>query len=95
VLQHLKGDKVIVFKKKRRKGYKKRNGHRQYLTQILIEGICATGGNKATPKKEATPVVETAEEVVAPKKVKATKATKSIEEVAAAPKKTKKTDSQE
>ena len=39
VLQHLKGDKVIVFKKKRRKGYKKRNGHRQYLTQILIEGI--------------------------------------------------------
>jgi large subunit ribosomal protein L21 len=95
VLQHLKGDKVIVFKKKRRKGYKKRNGHRQYLTQILIEGISTTGGKKATPKKEATPVVETAEEVVAPKKVKATKATKSIEEVAAAPKKTKKTDSQE
>jgi large subunit ribosomal protein L21 len=41
VLQHLKGDKVIVFKKKRRKGYKKRNGHRQYLTQIVIEGIVA------------------------------------------------------
>ncbi|MFV0553345.1 MAG: 50S ribosomal protein L21 [Mangrovibacterium sp.] len=39
VLDHLKGDKVIVFKKKRRKGYKKRNGHRQYLTQILIESI--------------------------------------------------------
>jgi large subunit ribosomal protein L21 len=43
VLQHLKGDKVIVFKKKRRKGYKKKNGHRQSLTQILIEGI--TSGN--------------------------------------------------
>ncbi|MET0759066.1 MAG: 50S ribosomal protein L21 [Flavobacterium sp.] len=53
VLQHLKGDKVIVFKKKRRKGYKKRNGHRQYLTQIVIEGISATGGTKkAAPKTE-------------------------------------------
>ena len=39
VLSHLKGDKVIVFKKKRRKGYKKRNGHRQYLSQIQIENI--------------------------------------------------------
>ncbi len=39
VLKHLQGDKVIVFKKKRRKGYKKKNGHRQALTQILVEGI--------------------------------------------------------
>jgi large subunit ribosomal protein L21 len=39
VLRHLKGDKVIVFKKKRRKGYKKKNGHRQSFTQILIEKI--------------------------------------------------------
>ncbi|MFV0521656.1 MAG: 50S ribosomal protein L21 [Mangrovibacterium sp.] len=39
VLDHLKGDKVIVFKKKRRKGYKKKNGHRQYLTQIQIQSI--------------------------------------------------------
>ena len=39
VLKHLQGDKVIVFKKKRRKGYKKKNGHRQALTQIVIEGI--------------------------------------------------------
>ena len=39
ILGHLKGDKVIVFKKKRRKGYKKKNGHRQQLTKILIEGI--------------------------------------------------------
>jgi large subunit ribosomal protein L21 len=37
----MKGDKVIVFKKKRRKGYKVRNGHRQYLTQIQIESIKA------------------------------------------------------
>ena len=39
VLEHLKGKKVIVFKKKRRKGYIKKNGHRQYLTQIKIEEI--------------------------------------------------------
>ncbi len=39
VLRHLKGDKVIVFKKKRRKGYKKKNGHRQFLTQIEITSI--------------------------------------------------------
>ncbi len=39
VLEHLKGEKVIVFKKKRRKGYRKKNGHRQYLTKIEIESI--------------------------------------------------------
>ena len=41
ILNHLKGDKVIVFKKKRRKGYQKLNGHRQALTQIQIESINA------------------------------------------------------
>ena len=39
ILSHLKGDKVLVFKKKRRKGYQKLNGHRQYLTRIQIEDI--------------------------------------------------------
>lgn len=39
ILDHVKGDKVIVFKKKRRKGYKKKNGHRQQYTKILIEDI--------------------------------------------------------
>ncbi len=39
ILRHLKDDKIIVFKKKRRKGYKVKNGHRQYLTQVLIEDI--------------------------------------------------------
>lgn len=39
ILNHLKGDKVIVFKKKRRKGYRKKNGHRQYLSQIQISEI--------------------------------------------------------
>jgi large subunit ribosomal protein L21 len=41
VLSHLKGDKVLVFKKKRRKGYQKLNGHRQQFTQIQIETISA------------------------------------------------------
>jgi large subunit ribosomal protein L21 len=39
IMDHLKGDKVIVFKKKRRKGYQKLNGHRQYLTKIKINTI--------------------------------------------------------
>ena len=39
ILDHVKGDKVIVFKKKRRKGYKKKNGHRQDFTKVLIENI--------------------------------------------------------
>ncbi|MVO08975.1 50S ribosomal protein L21 [Flavobacterium sp. TP390] len=62
VLKHLKGDKVIVFKKKRRKGFKKKNGHRQSLTQIIIESIVASGSapKKAAPKKEAAPKAEKA-----------------------------------
>ncbi|MEM6523876.1 MAG: 50S ribosomal protein L21 [Bacteroidota bacterium] len=39
ILGHVKGDKVVVFKKKRRKGYKVKNGHRQDFTKVLIEGI--------------------------------------------------------
>tara|TARA_B110000908_G_scaffold129617_1_gene152359 strand:+ start:223 stop:528 length:306 start_codon:yes stop_codon:yes gene_type:complete len=39
IVEHLKGDKVIVFKKKRRKGYQVKNGHRQYLTKISIDSI--------------------------------------------------------
>ena len=39
VLEHVKGDKVIVFKKKRRKGYRVKNGHRQYFTKLKIDSI--------------------------------------------------------
>jgi len=72
VVKHLKGDKVIVFKKKRRKGYRVKNGHRQSLTEILIESISAKGGaKKAAPKKEAAPKakapVAAAPKVAAPK----------------------------
>ena len=48
---HLKGDKVIVFKKKRRKGYKVKNGHRQYLTQVTVGAITKkTATKKVAPK---------------------------------------------
>ncbi|MDY2586093.1 50S ribosomal protein L21 [Winogradskyella aquimaris] len=77
VLKHLKGDKVIVFKKKRRKGYRVKNGHRQALTEIVIEGITASGAKKAAPKKEtkkAEPkaAAKTETKKAAPKAKKAT-----------------------
>ncbi|ASE63145.1 50S ribosomal protein L21 [Chryseobacterium indologenes] len=53
ILDHVKADKVIVFKKKRRKGYQVKNGHRQSLTQIVITGITGfEGGAKKAAKKE-------------------------------------------
>ena len=61
VVSHLKGDKVIVFKKKRRKGYRVKNGHRQSLTELVIENILASGAKpkaataKAAPAKAAQP----------------------------------------
>ena len=60
VLEHLKGDKVIVFKKKRRKGYKVKNGHRQYLTKLEIISINskAPASKKSAPKKDAKPDAE-------------------------------------
>ena len=78
ILDHVQADKVIVFKKKRRKGYKKKNGHRQSFTQILIEGIVAAGAKKKAAKKEVeVEVTETAEEVKP--KAKATKKPKTEE----------------
>ncbi|MEC7062517.1 MAG: 50S ribosomal protein L21 [Bacteroidota bacterium] len=86
IVQHLKGDKVIVFKKKRRKGYAVKNGHRQRLTEISIQEI----GKKAAPKKAVAPKKETVEKKAAPKKTatakKATSA-KSVAKKAAAPNK--------
>tara|TARA_B100000902_G_scaffold328744_1_gene324941 strand:+ start:245 stop:760 length:516 start_codon:yes stop_codon:yes gene_type:complete len=53
IIKHLKGDKVIVFKKKRRKGYRVKNGHKQYLSEILIESIFKNNNssNKGKDKK--------------------------------------------
>ena len=70
VLKHLKDDKVIVFKKKRRKGYRVKNGHRQSLTEIIIEKVTEKTA-KAKPAKKS-------EESKAPKAKKAaTKAKKA------------------
>jgi|TARA_B110000238_G_scaffold165646_1_gene181059 large subunit ribosomal protein L21 len=51
ILKHLKDDKVIVFKKKRRKGYKVKNGHRQLLTEIMIENILEKSKKTQTKTK--------------------------------------------
>lgn len=75
VEEHVKGDKVIVFRKKRRKTYAKKNGHRQSFTAITIIDIKA-GGAKAA-KKEAAPAAETAE---APKAAKKTAKKEANEE---------------
>jgi large subunit ribosomal protein L21 len=57
VIEHRKGDKVIIFKKKRRKGYQTRNGHRQQFTKIAITGISLDGAKKKAekPAEKAAP----------------------------------------
>ena len=52
VVDHHRGDKVIAFKKKRRKGYKRKVGHRQELTQVTISSLGKKAAKKAAPKKE-------------------------------------------
>ncbi len=64
IVAHVKGDKVLVFKKKRRKGYQKLNGHRQQFTQIQIEGI----SEKAAAKPKATAAKTDAPKATATKK---------------------------
>ena len=59
VVSHLKGDKVVVFKKKRRKGYRVKNGHRQALTEILIQKIEEKAAAKKASTKKAEPKAET------------------------------------
>ncbi len=81
VLSHLKGDKVIVFKKKRRKGYRVKNGHRQFLTEIQIESV---GKEKAAVKK--TPAKKTVKKVT-DTKVTAKKVIKAKPKAKAATKK--------
>ena len=66
VIAHKKDDKVIVFKKKRRKGYKVKNGHRQAITEIIIQAISE---KKASSKKE----LETLKKTTSAKKTTAAK----------------------
>jgi len=94
VVKHLKGDKVIVFKKKRRKGYRVKNGHRQSLSEIVIENIISKGAKPAVKtEKKAAPKKETkaaAPKAAAPKKAAPAKKAepKKVAPKAAAPKKT-------
>jgi len=81
VVAHKKDDKVIVFKKKRRKGYKVKNGHRQAITEIIIQAISE---KKASPKKEAVVTKKTA----AAKKATTAKKVTTAKKTAAAKKTT-------
>ena len=106
ILRHLKGDKVIVFKKKRRKGYKKKNGHRQYLTEIVVEEVVASGfkpakketnkakeSTKKTTKKATVKKTEVKEEKKAtPEKIAEVKEEKKTAKKTAAKKTTAKGD---
>jgi large subunit ribosomal protein L21 len=60
IVEHVKGDKVIIFKKKRRKGYRKKQGHRQQYTKLLIDEILGDG-QQASPKKKEEPKPEPVE----------------------------------
>ena len=81
VLEHLKGDKVVVFKKKKRKGYRVKNGHRQYLSKIEIQKIDEkAAAKKAVPKKEAKPkAAKPKTKKASAKKTTAKKTTKKAE----------------
>jgi large subunit ribosomal protein L21 len=71
VLSHLRGNKIKVFKKKKRKGYQVLNGHRQYLTELMIEEIIESGFVRKAPKpKKAAEPREKAEEPLAQESVK-------------------------
>ncbi|MEX0720027.1 MAG: 50S ribosomal protein L21, partial [Balneolaceae bacterium] len=70
LLDTVKSDKVLVFKKKRRKGYQKLNGHRQVMSQIEIESISTSGSSKkkADSKKKTASKKKTETKKAAPKK---------------------------
>ena len=88
VISHLKGGKVIVFKKKRRKGYRVKNGHRQALTELVIEKIQTNGAKaKAAPAKAEKAVPAKTEKKATAKKAAAKPAAKKV-----TPKKAETTD---
>jgi len=93
IVSHMRGDKVLVFKKKRRKTYQKLNGHRQDFTEILIEDISETGTPKKSEKKKVAPKVAAAPEEaenVAKKEKAVTKAAPKKAAAKTAEEKTKK-----
>ena len=89
VLEHVKGDKVVVFKKKRRKGYRVKNGHRQAFTQIEIQSIVEKGATAkkataTTAKKEAKAEPKAAVKKAPTKKALAKKAAPKAKTASAA-----------
>jgi large subunit ribosomal protein L21 len=95
IVSHVRGEKVLIFKKKRRKSYQKMSGHRQDFTEILIEDISETGAPQRSEKKKAAPKAEVAEKATpktkpakaAAKKPAAKTSTEGKAKKAAAPKK--------
>jgi large subunit ribosomal protein L21 len=100
VVEQMRDDTVIVFKKKRRHNYRRKNGHRQYLTVLRIGEILPPGAERKVTKAAAPePAVEVPTPIVAeapaaeapvpaaeaPKKKAASKRTKKVEAEAAAP----------
>jgi large subunit ribosomal protein L21 len=77
VLEQTRDKKIIVFKKKRRKNYRRKNGHRQDITVLQITDILTSGKKKAAPKKakEAAP-----KEAAAEKPAEAAETTDKTEE---------------
>ena len=87
VLKHLKSNKVIVFKKKRRKGYKVRNGHRQAISEIEISDILTGVSKKNTAKKSQVKKAESSTKAE-PKKVSAKKESQDLSSLSVAALKT-------
>ncbi len=80
LVEHVKADKVIVFKKKRRKGYQKKNGHRQPMSQIKIEAISSPSGKKKKSKKSEAKKTEKTKTAAKKTKSKKTDKKKSASE---------------
>ena len=75
-MRHLKGDKVVVFKKKRRKGYRVKNGHRQALTELMVHEIQSSGAGPKAKSKPAEPKPKAVSEK--PKSAEKPKAEKEV-----------------
>jgi large subunit ribosomal protein L21 len=90
VLSHPRGDKVIIFKKKRRKGYQKRSGHRQDLTQVEILSIGARGEAKKKAPARAKAKAETEEKAEVKAEAKAETKKAPVKKAAAAKEKSEK-----
>jgi len=86
LVRQTRGEKLIIFKKRRRQNSRRKNGHRQDLTLVKITGISATGAKKPAAKKAAAPKADAAPKKAAPKKAAASTEKKAPAKKAAAKK---------